>query len=51
MENSTQIKVNPPFIRTGTLHSSMADDWSAMDKEEWEAEFLGDCNMKKLHIR
>ena len=50
MENATQIKVNQ-FIRTGTLHSSMADDWSAMDKEECQAEFLGDCNMKKLHIR
>ena len=35
---------------TGTLESMLANDWSSGDREEWGANFLGDCQEKEFRV-
>lgn len=35
---------------TGVLESTLANDWSSGDREEWGANFLGDCMGKEFRV-
>ena len=40
----------PDCCRTGVLDSALNNDWSALDKEEWGAAFLGECEDRVFSV-